>query len=145
MPSGGYRQPSNPAQVSGPGALSQRTDGQPMRDLPDARYGENAQFRADQQGAPLASASSVTGGGGGIDLSQIVGLGEASTQPGTPVTDGAAMGAGAGPEALGLPRDDLQEEAQALKKYLPVMIQIADSDDATPEFKRYVKTLLANL
>jgi len=27
MPRGGYRQPNNPAPVSGPGALSQRTDG----------------------------------------------------------------------------------------------------------------------
>jgi len=28
---GGYREPSNPAPVSGPGALSQRTDGGPTQ------------------------------------------------------------------------------------------------------------------
>jgi hypothetical protein len=42
---GGYQKPSKPASVSGPGKLSRRTDGGPaqkLRDIPDAKYGENA-------------------------------------------------------------------------------------------------------
>lgn len=146
MPRGGYRQPANPAPVSGPGAMSARTDGQPMQDLPNAKYGENADYRELQSGAPLASAQTamVGGSGRGLDMSQIVGLGEPTTQPETPVTDGAATGDGAGREALGLPRSDKQEEARALAKWLPVMISVADTDDATPAFKRYVRELIAN-
>lgn len=133
--------------VSGPGALSQRTDGQPVADLPNARYGENKEFTALQAGAPLASAPSLSGGGGApaLDLSQLVGLGEPSLNPDEPVTAGAAAGAGVGPEALGLPRSDMQAEAQALGKYLPTMIRVSQMDDATPAFKRYVRELIANL
>lgn len=144
---GGYRKPTNPAAVSGPGAMSARTDGQPRMDLPNAAYGENKAFQQIQAGAPLPSSPSPTtpGGGMGLDLSQVVGLGEASTQPDTPVTAGAAAGAGPGPDVLGLPRSDKQEEAQALAKYLPVMISVSNAEDATPAFKRYVRELLANL
>lgn len=144
---GGYRRPVNPAPTSGPGALSRRTDGQPVMDLPNAKYGENAAYVAAQQGAPLASAPPLTtpSGDRGVDLSQITGLGEASTQPDTPVTSGAAAGPGAGPDVLGLPQAPKQEEAMALAKYLPAMINVANEDDATPGFKRYVRELLANL
>ena len=47
---GGYRQPSNPAPVSGPGALSARTDGgagnskQPIRRIPGQAYGEQREL-----------------------------------------------------------------------------------------------------
>lgn len=45
------------AQVSGPGALSQRTDtgGQPIRSLPDPDYGDAQDFRNQQKGAPLGA------------------------------------------------------------------------------------------
>jgi hypothetical protein len=57
------------------------------------------------------------------------------------------MGDGPGPEALGLPRDDKQEEARALAKSgaLQRMIKVAGLDSSTPAFKRYVRELLANL
>lgn len=47
------------AQVSGPGALSQRTDtgGQPIRSLPDPEYGEATAYRDAQKAAPLADSS----------------------------------------------------------------------------------------
>lgn len=56
---GGDRQPANPAPVSGPGALSQRTDGgpgsatQPIRRIPGVDYGEGKQLVEQQQAAPL--------------------------------------------------------------------------------------------
>ena len=61
MASGGYRQPSSPAPVSGPGALSKRTDGpqgggsQPVRVPTGGTYGQGQQLQQLQQGAPLAA------------------------------------------------------------------------------------------
>ena len=62
---GGYRQPSNPAPVSLPGALSSRTDGgpidgmqpantQPARYMPGLGYGKGGENMAIQQAEPLA-------------------------------------------------------------------------------------------
>jgi hypothetical protein len=64
---GGYRQPSNPAAASGPGALSQRTDGgpgstkQPIRRLPDAKSGENKAFVEGQQAVSGLPRTAPTG------------------------------------------------------------------------------------
>ena len=61
MPSGGDHPPVNPAAVSGPGALSQRTDGkQPVMALPNAKYGENKDFQAVESGAPMGSPPRLT-------------------------------------------------------------------------------------
>jgi hypothetical protein len=144
---GGYRRPSKPAAVSGPGALSARTDGrpQPVRDLPDAEYGGNADFREIQQGSPLAAAPRATTparGAAADPTAALTPLDAPSTQPGVPVTNGAASGAGAGIDALNLPQSDLNSELQAIGKYLPAMIRVADSPDSTPAFRAYVRRLL---
>ena len=60
---GGYRQPSKPAAVSGPGALSARTDGgpgsakQPVQRIPGVDYGEQKALTEQQQAAPLPKAT----------------------------------------------------------------------------------------
>jgi hypothetical protein len=136
---GGYRKPTNPAMVSGPGAHSQRTDGQPKMDLPNAQYGENADFQAAQSAGPLARQAEA----GTPVPPSFIGLGEPTQDPGTPVTDGAAYGPGAGMEAISGPLPDTQD-AQALKKYLPTLIDIAERDDTLPGFKMFVRTIIAN-
>lgn len=146
---GGYRRPSKPAPVSGPGAHSRRTDGrQPIVDIPDAAYGEDATFRGLQEAAPLAQAGQGGAQGPGIDTSGVTPLGAPTAQPTTPVTDGAQYGAGAGPEALGLPSSisDLNHmDAQDLKRYLPVLISMA-TDPATPQgTKNYVRQVISYL
>lgn len=50
---GGPRQPSNPAAVSGPGRLSQRTDGQPLRAPTGGDYGERQALLAQQRARRL--------------------------------------------------------------------------------------------
>jgi hypothetical protein len=72
MEPGGYRQPTNPAPVSGPGALSARTDGgaiegmtQPVQNYTGGSYGNNKSMREQQEGAdmfasPLAQPFKVT-------------------------------------------------------------------------------------
>jgi len=56
MAAGGYQQPTNPAPVSGPGALSQRTDGagQPAQYMSGLPYGQGQQNMGNQQAATLA-------------------------------------------------------------------------------------------
>lgn len=151
---GGYRPPTNPAPVSGPGALSRRTDGrQPIMSLPDAAYGEQQTYRQIQQGAPMAQQSQP----GPVSLPpQAATLGQLtqgltplsapSAQPQTPVTDGAALGPGAGISALGLPSGDAnQQDSAYLARYLPTLLKQANSDNATPGYKAWLRNVIANL
>jgi hypothetical protein len=146
---GGYRTPSNPAPVSGPGAHSQRTDrGPKQHQITGGSYGSSQEFAQQQSASPLAAKPGSPGGTApaGLDLSALTGLSAPTSMPEVPVTDGAAAGAGVGPEAMfGQPVRPDSEEARALGKNLQVMIQIADSDGATPAFKRYVREVIANL
>lgn len=60
---GGYQKPERPAAVSGPGALSQRTDrGQPIRVAPGGNYGERKALEAQQAAAPMATSPAPAGG-----------------------------------------------------------------------------------
>lgn len=101
---GGYQAPAHPAAVSGPGRLSQRTDGGPaqqLRHMPDAQYGEDATFTDQQRSAPLAQVNPAPAGGGAQgDGQPVVGFDAPSNRPGEPVTAGAALGPGPGLEAL---------------------------------------------
>lgn len=56
---GGYRKPNNPAPVSGPGSLSQRTDGgptQPATYIPGLPQGEGRATYDQQVAAPMMGA-----------------------------------------------------------------------------------------
>jgi hypothetical protein len=139
---GGYRKPTNPAPVSGPGAHSRRTDGQPSMDLPDAQYGENAAFKEAQAGAPLPSVGAPAAPS--APPVSFTGLDAPTTQPDTPVTDGADYGAGASSAALGgIPAQ--QADAQSLQRYLPTLIDIAERDDTPAGTKKWVRQIIANL
>jgi hypothetical protein len=98
---GGYQPPRHPAPVSGPGALSRRTD-QPVANLTDAQYGEASTFRAQQQGAPLSATPQTAAQPSAAEqlAQRFVGLDQPSTHPGEPVTAGAPSGPGPGPEVL---------------------------------------------
>lgn len=111
MAGGGYRKPNNPAPVSGPAQLSQRTDGGPgqaVRALPDAKYGENAAFVSQEQGAPLASSPETPSppppSGPPPDQAApapgpppLAGFNAPTDRPGEPVTAGSPLGPGPGP------------------------------------------------
>ena len=95
MPKGGYRQPMNPAPVSGPGALSQRTDGgategltQPQQRYSGMAYGENKSVNDQQGGAALA--------GNPFPMADLLTLDAPSARPNEPITHGINLGAGAG-------------------------------------------------
>lgn len=147
---GGQRTPSSPAPVSGPGALSKRTDGgpgakQPVRVPTGGAYGDASTLRADQQGAPMGASpggdQAVPAGLlAGLSIPTGPGLGAPTQQPGTPVTDGAAAGPGAGPEALGLPAQQ-DQDMQALSAYLPVLEHMANIPGASASARNMVRVI----
>lgn len=150
MAKGGPRQPANPAPVSGPGQLSRRTDGgpgdakQPIRVPTGGEYGDATQLMKLQQAAPLAATpggnidlQSLLGGGGAGDVTPI----NAPTQnPDEPVTNGAALGPGAGPDALGIgqPQDG---DMQRLLQYLPVFEHMAEQPNSSKAARNLVREL----
>lgn len=147
---GGARTPAAPAAVSGPGALSARTDGGVM-DPNSPSYGEVADVQSLQQAAPLAGPSGAAAQGGapgGNPLAALMGLG-APGSGGLPVTAGASAGAGPGPEALGLPGDALSEDKADAQSLSPATINAllaeASRPTATPSFKRLVRSVVPNL
>ena len=100
---GGYRQPANPAPASGPGALSQRTDGsptQPATYISGLPYGQGQQTYDNQVAAPMAG--NTVPQMAGIDVTPL----SAPTQfPDEPGTAGIDRGPGVGPQAMmDLPR-----------------------------------------
>jgi hypothetical protein len=101
---GGYRRPANPAPVSGPGALSRRTDGnQPVMPTSGLPYGENQALDAIQSAARMPQM-----GGGGMPA--IVPLDAPSEFPREPITAGAAFGPGPGPSPTsGMPVQKLRD------------------------------------
>lgn len=144
---GGYRKPSTPAPVSGPGAHSQRTDGAPRMDLPDAKYGEAGDFQAIQSGAPMGGQAAPAGpsGGGGGGMQPPTPLDAPSGDPSQPVTAGADAGAGPGFDALGLPNptDEKADLQRRYGPYLPLLIRRADEPTASAEFRSQVRYLLS--
>ena len=145
---GGYRRPSNPAPVSGPGAHSRRTDGGPSKmDLPNARYGEAQNFDQIQSGAPLGGSPSPVGATATPQPRPMpVGMNEPSQMPGQPVTAGANAGLGPDMASLGLGGSDFSEDVrQRLAPLLPWLIQKADDPRASQALRDQVRYLIANL
>jgi len=95
MEQGGYRKPENPAPVSGPGALSQRTDGgpsQPATYIPGLPYGEGQATYDQQTAAPMAGAQEP--------MAEITPLMAPSQRPNEPITAGVNTGPGPGSEVM---------------------------------------------
>jgi hypothetical protein len=96
---GGYRQPMNPAPVSGPGALSQRTDGgavegmtQPAQSYTGGSYGNNKEMAEQQGGAVLA----------GNPMPPMISLDMPTQFPDEPLSAGANYGEGPGLDTSGI-------------------------------------------
>lgn len=128
----GYQPPANPAPVSGPGALSQRTDGGPGQtpmQLPDAAYGEQAAFQEIQAGAPMAEQPAP----------MPPGLMGPTARPEEPVTTGVPVGPGS--NTLRTPPSVMQQDMQAIAKYLPQFERMAALEDTPESFRIFVRYL----
>ena len=121
---GGNRTPAKPAPVSGPGALSRRTDGGPAtqgaRYMRGGSYGEGQEMMGLQQGAPMAAEPKQrTAAPRNVAPVPITPLMAPTERPDEPITTGNPLGAGPGPEILSTPQP---------KRLSDVFAQIAAND-----------------
>ena len=146
MVSGGYRKPETPAPVSGPGALSQRTDGGPSQ-APMYMPGMKAlgstgrEQMAQQAGAALYKAPTA-GMTSNVErnLPPVTPLTADTEFPEQPITDGTPAFGGMGPEALNIPKqEDTDVDKQRLMSYLPALESAANMPNASVAFKNYVR------
>lgn len=121
---GGYQQPTNPAPVSGPGALSQRTDGgategmtQPVQEYTGLPYGGNKSVN-DSQGASAMA--------GDPFRSPLLDLMAPSTRPDEPITAGINSGPGGGTELM----RDMPNSVPNVMDTLKTIMQFDTSGDA---------------
>jgi hypothetical protein len=124
-PWGGKRTPASPKPVSGPGRLSQRTDGGPQQvqaQMSGMPYGENAEFNTMQSEAPMSATPAMRpsrGGraasGGARSGSPMSPLFAPTQRPDEPLTAGAPFGPGDGPP-MSFPQSQRSQVSSTLSK-----------------------------
>jgi len=115
---GGYRKPENPAPTSGPGALSQRTDGGPAQGakyISGMPYGEGRATYDQQTAAPMSGGSPMPSAPA-IELPTP--LMAPTSRPSDPVTAGINMGAGPGSEVMAEHPTDTKTLADTLRELI---------------------------
>ena len=134
---------------AGPGKFSTRTDGLSFQPDP---YGAGVEQAAIKAGAPMAKTPDVRGARASdvraaAAQTPVTPLYAPSQRPDEPITAGIPMGAGPGPEVLGInqPMTDTDSDRQRLISYLPALEVIAQSPNSSQAFRNYVRILRANL
>ena len=135
------------AGVSGPGKFSKRTDGLSFQ---STEYGSGVENAANKAGAPLAKTADVRGARASEVRSAaqeaVTPLYAPTQRPEEPVTAGIPMGAGPGPEVLGINNNlDTQEDRDRMLSYLPALEVVAASPTSSQAFRNYVRQLRSNL
>lgn len=138
---GGKRTPRDPAPVSGPGALSARTDGgpgQPVRVAPGGEYGSRQEMEAIQGGAVMAD------GGQQQPAPRPTPLGAPTARPEEPITAGVDVGPGMDSVAAGIqtPYEITNEKLRPILHSLETMANLSSSN---PEFRTFVRNMKARL
>ena len=130
---------------AGPGQFTRRTDRQPVRQVTDAAYGEQKTFREQQQAAPMVDTNQPAQPGMVDVAANVTPLGAPSERPDEPITAGAPVGPGPGPEVLGLPSSDIPlKDAQKLAKFLPMIERQASHPQAGEQMRvlaRYLRSV----
>ena len=135
------------AGAAGPGKFSKRTD----MDMGSIAYGEGVETKAIQGGAPLARTPDVRAARASdvraaAEQVPVTPLFAPSQRPDEPITTGIPMGAGPGPEVLGINNNlDTQEDKERMISYLPALEVMAASPNSSQAFRNYVRMLRANL
>lgn len=162
--------PTNPgaaaAAASGPGKYSQRTDGGPqagqtpnpaaakgqsLQQLPNAKYGENKSFQDIQRGAPLAQTNQAPntptqGFAPNPAAPGVVPFSAPTQSPQEPVTAGAALGPGGGPEMLSSAPDNVeQQDNSKLAGYVNALETLSNFPDSLPGSRMLVNALKAKM
>lgn len=128
---GGYREPTDPAPVSGPRGLSKRTDGgpadrQPLRAYPAQKHGERQETVQQQRSAPMASNARPVDAVGVVrqaaqnfDFQPLPPFDRPTEFPDEPLTAGLSTGPGPGPEILPSADDDVIAQLRGLYLRFP--------------------------
>lgn len=122
---GGYRKPENPAPMSGPGALSQRTDGGPAQGakyISGLPYGQGQETYNQQTAAPMAAAQPAPAA---PTLPPMMSLNDPTQRPDEPLTAGLDIGEGPGSEVMNVPN-----RSQSLIDTIRYLTQFDPSGDA---------------
>lgn len=149
MARGGYRKPMNPAPVSGPGSLSQRTDGGPAKAeyVSDLPWGQGQEFYNTQvSGNDAIREIEQTNMPSGLNTSAssqlpIVGLGEPTMRKDEPVQAGIDSGPGPGSEALAFPKLNQSQDIQVIAKSWPMLDRMRRDPNAPDSFKIFCRVL----
>ena len=122
---GGYRKPENPAPMSGPGALSQRTDGGPAQGakyISGLPYGQGQETYNQQTAAPMAAREPAPAAPA---LPPMMSLNDMTQRPDEPLTAGLDIGEGPGSEVMNVPN-----RSQSLVDTIRYLTQFDPSGDA---------------
>ncbi len=128
-------------QPSGPGKFAKRTDRQGAKQIPNAAYGEQKEFQNMQAGAPMAKSPQMPAGRN--PMANVIPLTAPTQRPSEPVTAGVDAGPGPGREVLGLksPTDVTLQDLSKMAKYMPLMMEYADSPQSSGTMKAFVRYL----
>jgi hypothetical protein len=117
---------NNPMNVSAVGGNGQNASAtQAARYIPQQEWGGASELMGIQQSAPMAAAPGIESSGMAMSPraaaapQQMTPLGADSQFPDEPITFGAPIGAGPGPEALGLAIPGQSSTVQILEELLP--------------------------
>jgi len=146
---GGYQRPTSPAPVSGPGSLSQRTDGGPAHSqaakyISGLPYGQGQEMMNTQSSAPMEASTPTPNPVPASTIASaqqpqmqsaepmpVVPLGAPSQRPNEPVTSGANLGPGPDMASLGLSNPVVAQQ-QSASSFIQ---SLASSTDASPALK----------
>jgi hypothetical protein len=107
-------------------------------------YGSRKDMESIQSGAPMQGGGGALPAPAGPSPADLIPFGAPTQNPGEPVTAGAALGPGIGPEAAGI----TDESSQTLDQLAPLIHSFdlaANLPSASPEFRSYVRALKARL
>lgn len=131
---GGYREPSNPAAVSGPGALSARTDGSAAGPPPM----QSSSTPSGPTGDMMVSS------GSGASRDSVTPLDAPSSRPDEPVTAGAEIGPGIGPGSAGI-RPVVSIDQAELQPIIYRLDVLANLPSSTAQTRAWVRDLKGRL
>ena len=134
MAQGGYRKPENPAPISGPGALSQRTDGGPTQSakyISGLPYGQGQTTYDQQTSAPMAGSNIPQPK---PPLPEPTPLMAPTERPDEPVTSGINSGPGPGSEVM----MDRPNQSYTLTQTLQQLIKYDPSGDTEMIYRALV-------
>jgi len=144
---GGYRKPGTPAPVSGPGALSRRTDGRVAEGF---EYGMNKQINEQAASAPMAKApqprpASASRMMNASPLPGITPITAETTDPNDPITNGVPVGPGAN-SIPGMSSGPTQDpDINMIRDYYPMLEFWASqpgTSQATKDYVQYLRTII---